>query len=99
MNREGRLSAALPCPVPEIPARDLASATAYYEQKLGFTVDWGGEELGLAGISTGSRRLFLADGDYREGYGNVGPVLTWLNLESKEAVDALFEGWRGAHRF
>jgi hypothetical protein len=39
-----------PGAVPEIPVRDINEAAAYYESNLGFTVDWGGEELGLAGI-------------------------------------------------
>ncbi len=39
-----------PGAVPEIPVRDINEAAAYYENNLGFTVDWGGEELGLAGI-------------------------------------------------
>ena len=43
-----------PGPVPEIPVRDIARAVAYYENNLGFTLDWGGEELGLAGISKGN---------------------------------------------
>ena len=40
-----------PGAVPEIPVRDINEAAAYYETNLGFTVDWGDEELGLAGIS------------------------------------------------
>jgi len=40
-----------PGAVPEIPVRDINEAAAYYENNLGFAVDWGGEELGLAGIS------------------------------------------------
>jgi hypothetical protein len=36
-----------PGAVPEIPVRDINEAAAYYESNLGFTVDWGGEELGL----------------------------------------------------
>ena len=39
-----------PGAVPEIPVRDINEAAAYYENNLGFTLDWGGEELGLAGI-------------------------------------------------
>ena len=31
--------------------------------------------------------MFLANSDFRKGYGNTGPVLTWLNLESKREVD------------
>ena len=47
-----------PGAVPEIPVRDINEAAAYYESNLGFTVDWGGEELGLAGISKGDCRCF-----------------------------------------
>ena len=46
-----------PGAVPEIPVRDINEAAAYYESNLGFTVDWGGEELGLAGISKGNCRV------------------------------------------
>ena len=82
-----------PGAVPEIPVRDIKEAAAYYEGNLGFTVDWGDEELGLAGISKGDCRIFLANSDFRKGYGNIGPVLTWLNLESKEEVDDLYQLW------
>jgi hypothetical protein len=50
-------------------------------------------ELGLAGISKGNCRMFLANQEYRKAYGNVGPTLTWLNLDSKEAVDELYRAW------
>jgi len=83
----------VPGAVPEIPVRYINEAAAYYESNLGFTVDWGGEELGLAGISKGNCRVFLANSDYRKEYGNVGPVLIWLNLESKEEVDDLYRLW------
>ena len=82
-----------PGAVPEIPVRDINEAAAYYESNLGFTVDWAGEELGFVGISKGNCRVFLANSDYRKEYGNIGPVLTWLNLESKEEVDELFRVW------
>ena len=82
-----------PRPVPEIPVRDINKAAAYYQTKLGFTLDWGSEELGLAGISKGNCRMFLANQEYRKEYGNVGPTLTWLNLESKEEVDELYRVW------
>ena len=84
----------LPGAVPEIPVRDVAEAAAYYASTLGFTVDWSDEALGLAGISSGDCRLFLAGAEYRKHYGNVGPVLTWLNLASKAEVDALYRLWR-----
>ncbi len=82
-----------PGAVPEIPVRDINEAAAYYENNLGFTVDWGGEELGLAGISKGNCRMFLANSDYRRQWGNVAPVLIWLNLESKDEVNDLFRLW------
>ncbi len=37
--------------------------------------------------------VFLANSEYRKEYGNIGPVLTWLNLESKEEVDDLYRLW------
>jgi uncharacterized glyoxalase superfamily protein PhnB len=87
----------LPGPVPEIPVREIAAAVAYYENNLGFTHDWGGEDLGLAGISKGNCRLFLASQQYRRGYGNVGPALTWLNLDSKEDVNELYRAWSASN--
>jgi predicted lactoylglutathione lyase len=82
-----------PAAVPEIPVSDINDAVLYYQDRLGFTLDWGGRELGLAGISKGNCRMFLANREYRKGYGNVGPSLTWLNLESREAVDELYGTW------
>jgi predicted lactoylglutathione lyase len=85
-----------PSAVPEIPVSDISKAVAYYDTKLGFRLDWGGEEIGLAGISRGHCRMFLANTDYRAQYGNVGPVLIWLNLNSKEEVDDLYKLWNSS---
>jgi len=82
-----------PGAVPEIPVKDIHDAVLYYQDRLSFTLDWGGQELGLAGISKGHCRMFLANREYRKEYGNVGPTLTWLNLKSKEAVDELYRAW------
>ena len=82
-----------PGAVPEIPVKDIKEAAAYYENNFGFTVDWSDEELGLAGISKGNCRVFLANSDFRKGYGNIGPVLTWLNLQSNDEVDELYRLW------
>ena len=82
-----------PGAVPEIPVRDINEAAAYYENNLGFTLDWCGDELGLAGISKGDCRMFLANSNFRKACGNVGPVLTWLNLNSKDEVDDLYQLW------
>ncbi|MCI0705909.1 MAG: VOC family protein [Ignavibacteriae bacterium] len=82
-----------PGAVPEIPVSNIGQAAAYYETKLGFEVDWSDEELGLAGISQGNCRIFLASPGYRKQRGNVGPVTTWLNVGSKEEVEALYSLW------
>src|SRR4051794_22032503 len=95
-NRGGAMKQEFPGAVPEIPVSNVDEAAAYYEKRLGFTLDWGGEELGLAGISKGNCRIFLANRDHRKQYGNVGPVLTWLNLDSREEVDALYAAWSGS---
>jgi uncharacterized glyoxalase superfamily protein PhnB len=87
------MNSEFPGAVPEIPVKDINDAVLYYQEHLGFTLDWGDQELGLAGISKGNCRIFLANQKYRKGYGNVGPTLTWLNLDSKEAVDELYQAW------
>lgn len=87
----------LPGAVPEIPVRDIATAAAYYQNCLGFTLDWSDEELGLAGISKGNCRMFLASQQYRKAHGNAGPALIWLNLASNEEVDELYRIWSSSN--
>jgi catechol 2,3-dioxygenase-like lactoylglutathione lyase family enzyme len=87
------LSSAFPCAVPDIPVSDIDAALDYYENRLGFHIDWGAGELGLAGVSRGDCRMFLADPDFRRAYGNKGPILTWLNLGSKDEVNELHRQW------
>lgn len=87
------MNSTFPGAVPEIPVRDISKAAAYYESKLGFTVDWGGEDLGLTGISKGNCRMFLSSPGYRKELGNAGPVIVWLNLESTKQVDDLYRLW------
>ena len=82
-----------PAAVPEIPVTDMNAALQYYEGKLGFNIDWGGVDGGIAGISKGHCRMFLTDREFREHRGNLPPVLVWLNLDSKEEVDELYEIW------
>ena len=89
------MKAEFPAAVPEIPVTDIDAALEYYARRLGFTIDWGDGDGGIAGISRGSCRLFLTNAAFREHYGNTGPVLIWLNLDSNEDVDALYELWRG----
>lgn len=82
-----------PAAVPEIPVTDMNEALHYYEHSLGFNIDWGGPDGGIAGISRGDCRMFLTDRDFREHRGNAPPVLIWFNLNSKQAVDELHEIW------
>ena len=87
-----------PAAVPEIPVNDINSALDYYHDKLGFNLDWGGPDAGIAGISKGQCRMFLTDREFRERHGNAPPVMIWLNLDSRQEVDGLHEIWntRGA---
>ncbi len=41
--------------------------------------------------------MFLASPEFRKGYGNVGPTLTWLNLDSNEEVDELYRAWSASN--
>ena len=82
-----------PAPVPEIPVTDMDQALDYYVSKLGFHVDWGGPDGGIAGISKEHCRLFLTNRDFREQTGNTPPVIVWLNLNSNEEVDDLHKIW------
>lgn len=82
-----------PAAVPEIPVTDMNAALDYYRRQLGFDLDWGGADGGIAGISQGQCRMFLTDGDFRTHHGNVSPVMVWLNLNSKVEVDELHEMW------
>ena len=83
-----------PAAVPEIPVTDMDQALDYYEHQLGFSIDWGGVDGGIAGISKGHCRMFLTDGAFRAQHSNAPPVVIWLNLDSKEEVDELYEIWK-----
>ncbi len=85
-----------PNPVPEIPVATIDAAIAYYVNKLGFTLDWGDEQGGIAGISRGDCRLFLTNASFRSSFGTAGPILFWLNLDSKVEIDELFAEWKSA---
>ena len=82
-----------PAAVPEIPVTDMDQALNYYQGKLGFNIDWGGADGGIAGISKGNCRIFLTDPDFRQHKGNFAPVKVWFNLNSKQEVDELYEIW------
>jgi hypothetical protein len=78
-----------PSVCPEIPVSDLNEASAYYRDQLGFHIDWTEEQLGLACVSRGDTRMFMANAEYRSALGARGPILLWLNLSSRAEVDTL----------
>ena len=85
-----------PSVCPEIPVFSIADATAYYRDRLGFTIDWADLELGLAGVSRGGTRMFMTSGDYRTVLGNRAPIVLWLNLDNRGEIDALHAEWAAA---
>jgi uncharacterized glyoxalase superfamily protein PhnB len=85
-----------PQAVPEIPVRDVEKAAQYYVDVLGFSFDWGDDRGGIGGISQGACRIFLTNAEFRESYGTAGPATIWLNLDSKQEVDKLFQRWKNA---
>lgn len=85
-----------PMAVPEIPVSDLTMASEYYKSNLGFDIDWGDEAGGIMGISQGDCRMFLTNTWFRTGYGTAGPSLIWLNVGSKDEVNALHEKWKSS---
>jgi uncharacterized glyoxalase superfamily protein PhnB len=85
-----------PQAVPEIPVSDVDKAAEYYVKVLGFDFDWGNDEGGIGGISQGDCRMFLTNASFCRHYGNGGPIVVWLNLNSKSEVDELYHRWRDA---
>lgn len=85
-----------PQAVPEIPVSDVQEAAAYYVDVLGFRLDWHSEHDGIAGISQGDCRMFLTNVPFRQQYKSGGTVVVWLNLNSKDEVDELYQRWRHA---
>lgn len=81
---------------PEIPVVDLAAAVAYYRDQLGFNIDWAEEESGFAGVSRGATRMFLTTLAFRSHDDFRGPIVLWLNLDSRAEIDALHDEWARA---
>jgi predicted lactoylglutathione lyase len=85
-----------PQAVPEIPVSNVETAAGYYVNILGFSFDWGNDEGGIGGISQGNCRMFLTNKQFHESYGTTGPVMIWLNLNSKQEIDELYQRWKHA---
>ena len=85
-----------PQAVPEIPVSDVDKAASYYASALGFRLDWHSQEDGIGGISQGDCRMFLTNAGFRQGRENRSPIVVWLNLDSKQEVDELYQRWNEA---
>jgi uncharacterized glyoxalase superfamily protein PhnB len=85
---------AFPPAVPEIPVTDMNAALDYYRTCLGFTVDWGDGDSGKSGVSRRQCRLFLTDSSFRAVQRGSPSMVIWLNLESKDEVDAQHAEWK-----
>ena len=72
----------------------MDTAAAYYVNVLGFSFDWGNDAGGIGGISQGDCRMFLTNAPFRATDGPHSPVIVWLNLNSKQEVDELFQRWK-----
>jgi uncharacterized glyoxalase superfamily protein PhnB len=84
----------LPPACPEVPVAELGPALEYYRDRFGFTIDWADDSIGLAGLSRGETRLFMGDAKFRASLGTApAPILLWLNLDNRDAVDALHREW------
>jgi predicted lactoylglutathione lyase len=82
----------LPSPIPELPVSNLRASGTFYEQRMGFRIDWVYEDY-LAGISKDATRIFLrrrTEQEEKQDYS----VLVWLNLNSPLEVDQLYEEWK-----
>jgi uncharacterized glyoxalase superfamily protein PhnB len=85
-----------PMAVPEIPVSNVEKAGEYYVNALGFHLDWHNAQDGIGGISQGECRMFLTNAAFRQHQGNGKTVMVWLNLNSKQEVDELYQRWRKA---
>src|SRR5499425_96020 len=85
-----------PQAVPEIPVINVEKSAEYYVSALGFHFDWGNDEGGIGGISQGDCRMFLTNPVFRGNQGINGTIIIWLNLNSKQEVDELYQRWQSA---
>jgi predicted lactoylglutathione lyase len=93
MGWEPAMENQFPQAVPEIPVSDINAAVRYYEEHLGFNIDWIGNHSEIAGISRGDCRIFLTHPALREEPGTVHPVRIWLNLNNRDEVNQLHGEW------
>ena len=69
---------------PILPVRDLRASLAYYVDVLGFTLEWGGDEI-FASVCRDRVHLFLSQGDQ----GHAG-TWVWVGVGDVDAVHAVY---------
>ncbi len=69
-------------PTPELPVRDVATAQAYFRDRMGFRIEWHHEEGRIGAVSHGDCAIF-----FRESIGEIHPATFWIFTED---VDAAF---------
>jgi hypothetical protein len=72
---------AVECIIPILRVRSLSASIDYYVNVLGFQVDWGGEDLGIASVSRDGRPIMLCEGQQ----GQPG-MWVWIGVEDVETL-------------
>jgi hypothetical protein len=73
-------------------SNSVEKAAEYYVNMLGFHIDWSNDQGGIGGSSQGS--AILTNAPFCRHHGNGGTVVAWLNLNSKQEVDELYDRWK-----
>lgn len=77
----------LECTIPILPVGDLAASLKFYTEKLGFKIDWGGEEgRQICSVSRGGCPIMLSQGIASA----AAPQWVWIGVEDT----SVFEEWR-----
>lgn len=75
------------CTIPVLPVTDLEASIAFYTEKLGFKLDWGGGDASkICSVSRDRCSIMLSEGITT----GTSPQWVWIGLESA----ALFHKWR-----
>jgi predicted lactoylglutathione lyase len=72
---------AVECIIPILRVQSLSASIDFYIRVLGFQVDWGGDEWGIASVSRDSRPIMLCQGEQ----GQPG-TWVWIGVEDVETI-------------
>jgi hypothetical protein len=86
-----------PAPVPEVPAANVDKAAACYVNIRWVSPSIGGTtKAALLASQEGIAACLSIIAGSESPTANIGPILFWLNLDSKAEVDELFAQWKAA---